>query len=45
VWRNFALGEFPHTPSKLLLFLGKTEFHGVLGSLWGLGYTQPKFAL
>src|SRR5260370_6307205 len=41
---DFALGEFPHTAAKVLLFLGEAEFHSLLGSLWVVAMPRQSFA-
>jgi len=42
---RFALGKFPDTLAKLLLFLSKTEFHVFSGAAMCSCYTQPKYNL
>ncbi len=45
MWSDFALGKFPDTLAKLLLFLSKTEFHVFSGAAMCSCYTQPKYNL
>src|ERR1700704_5604918 len=41
---DFALCEFPHTPAKVLLFIGEAEFHSLLSSLWLVAIRRQKFS-
>jgi hypothetical protein len=41
---DFALGEFPHTAAKVLLFFGEAEFHSFLGRLRVVAMPRQLFA-